>query len=260
MISDELLTIWNSDKSWNFTKFGFSNFCNCCAPQFIVVGSSAYEANYLMEIFSSDYKPAVLSNFALKPQTRWPCTEAVDESLPGLQARQLDSHTQASPIQGAPRYTLMSPAKSDVQRFGTFQPKAPGSDQDFSDDSSSRYNKTPKMFDESIPTCSEYLKTKFVGHEGKLVGFYTQRERRNKINHLRQKLMKHKMECPINKLYKGRSKAARSKVRFWGKFVKSELAEKYADDDMEVYKRNALIDKYVTANDFQKAVNVLAEY
>lgn len=258
MISDELLSIWNSDKSWNFTKFSFSNFCNCWAPKFIVVGSSAYEANYLTEIFSSDYKPALLSNFVLKPQPRLPYTHFVGESLQEWHARQLDSQTQASPIQVEQRYTLMSPTKNEFQKYGTFQPKAPVSDQDYSHQS--RYNKTPKMFDESIPTCREYLKTKFVGHEGKLIGFYTQRERRNKINHLRQKLMKHKMECPINKLYKGRSKAARSKVRFWGKFVRSELAEKYAVDDTEVYKRNALIDKYVTAYDFQKVVNVLAEY
>lgn len=71
--------------------------------------------------------------------------------------------------------------------------------------------KTPKMFEEieSLPSAPLPM-----SGEGKLVGFYTQKERRNKINHLRRKLMKHKQECPINKQYKGRSKAARSKARF----------------------------------------------
>lgn len=116
------------------------------------------------------------------------------------------------------------------------------------------------MYDETLHIQSEFLKLKFPRHEGKLVGFYTQRERRNKINHLRNKLLRRKMQRPINKQYEGRSKAARSKPRFWGKFVKSELADKYAVDDEEIHKRNVLIDKYVGELNYEKAVEVLAEY
>lgn len=116
------------------------------------------------------------------------------------------------------------------------------------------------MYDESYSQDIERFNGLTTCHEGKLVGFYTQRERRNKINHMRSKLMRHKLECPVNKIYKGRSKAARSKVRLCGKFVKSEFAEKYAIDDKEFIKRNELIDKYVKANDYQRTVDVLAEY
>lgn len=121
-------------------------------------------------------------------------------------------------------------------------------------------NKVPKMFDEDCLYSDQYFGAKFEAHEGKLVGFYTQKERRNKLAHLRAKLLKRKLECPVNKTYKGRSKAARRKPRFWGKFVKSEVADLYAVDDREIFKRNALIDKYVTKMDYQKAVEVLAEY
>ena len=115
---------------------------------------------------------------------------------------------------------------------------------------------------DSSPTtiCADYLRLKSDSHEGKLVGFYTQKERRNKINHMRQKLLRHKTDKPISKHYKGRSKAARCKARFCGKFVSAELAEKYSVDDEQFYKRNALIDKYVKSMDFQKTVDVLTEY
>ncbi|CAI2359751.1 unnamed protein product [Moneuplotes crassus] len=120
---------------------------------------------------------------------------------------------------------------------------------------SSDFRKLPKMFDDSL--CPEHLHTEA---EGRLVGFYTQRERKNKIKHLRKRLLKHRQACPINKQYKGRSNAARSKVRLCGKFVKAELAEKYAVDDKVFHGRNKLIDKYVKQQDYQKVVEVLAEY
>jgi hypothetical protein len=116
------------------------------------------------------------------------------------------------------------------------------------------------MDDESVPICTEYLSLKSFSDQGRLVGFYTQRERRNKINQLRQKLMRRKIQCPINKIYKGRSKAARSKARFQGKFVKGELAEKYSVDDTEFLKRNDAIEKHLREMDYQKTVNVLTEY
>lgn len=102
--------------------------------------------------------------------------------------------------------------------------------------------------------------TRSITKEGKLIGFYTQRERRHKINQWRARLTKHKKANPINKLYKGRSNAARSKVRLCGKFVKSDIAEKYAIGNDEFQRRNTLIDKYLKENDFEKAVGVLVEY
>jgi hypothetical protein len=56
-------------------------------------------------------------------------------------------------------------------------------------------------------------KIKVNKNEGKIIGFYTQRERSNKINKWRSRLLVHKKANPINKIYKGRSNAARSKVR-----------------------------------------------
>jgi hypothetical protein len=50
-------------------------------------------------------------------------------------------------------------------------------------------------------------------NEGKIIGFYTQRERRNKIKKWHSRLLVHKKANPINKIYKGRSNAARSRVR-----------------------------------------------
>lgn len=111
------------------------------------------------------------------------------------------------------------------------------------------------MFDDSL--CPQHQGNQ---KEGKLIGFYTQRERMNKIQHLRKRLMKHKRSCPINKQYKGRSNAARSKVRVAGRFVKASLAEQYQVDDKVLSERNELISKYFSAQDYQKVVNVLAEY
>ncbi|CAI2361066.1 unnamed protein product [Moneuplotes crassus] len=119
----------------------------------------------------------------------------------------------------------------------------------------SEHTQLPKMFDDSF--CPEHWYTQ---KEGKLVGFYTQRERRNKIKHLKHKLSKHRRTCPVNKQFKGRSHAARGKTRIRGKFVKSELAEKYAVDDKVLHQRNKMIDEYVQKRDYQKAVEVLTEY
>ena len=101
---------------------------------------------------------------------------------------------------------------------------------------------------------------RFDGHEGKLVGFYTQNERIFKIRCLQKRLMKRKFRSPISKVYKGRSNAARVKQRLHGKFIKSGNDWDYHQDQLKRKEINRLIDKYVTEMDYNKIVDAISEY
>lgn len=255
MISDKILDACNSELASKVSALNLQNFCEWIAPQAVEVGVSYYDLGYFLRIFGSDWHPEwiISSMNQLAHDTMfW-----IENQLWRCQNAEMDLWTQEYSKQLRSSWTDQQFVSKNLEHESiTHAAEGKISDDIFDP----RYFQTPKMFDDSCPVFNDYFKCKFLAHEGKLVGFYTQSERKNKINHLRSKLMKRKLECPINKLYKGRSKAARTKPRFWGKFVKSDLAEKYAVDDNEVHKRNALIDKYVSMMDYQKTVDVLAEY
>lgn len=117
--------------------------------------------------------------------------------------------------------------------------------------------KTPKMdyFWDKISVSNLDCNT-----EGRLVGFYTQKERKNKISHYRAKATKRKIICPVVKEFIGRSISAFRKPRKWGKFVKSEIAHLYALTPRQRMERTQQIDNYLNKKDYNNALTYLIEY
>jgi len=73
-------------------------------------------------------------------------------------------------------------------------------------------------------------------HEGRIVGFYTQRERTHKIAKYKQKLQKWKKQ---NKnAFSGRSRVAKKKLRYFGRFIKSEDFKNKVLSDEQIIKNN----------------------
>lgn len=97
-------------------------------------------------------------------------------------------------------------------------------------------------------------------NEGRLVGFYTQKERRNKISHYRHKQKKRREKCPISKNYSGRKRSAFQKPRKDGRFVKNELAHLYSLTDEDRMKRTRIIDEKLGKGNYEGAVSLLIEY
>ena len=122
------------------------------------------------------------------------------------------------------------------------------------------YSMTPKM-DYCFSESSKSIKPRTYGiHEGKIVGFYTQRERRNKIFHFKNKNMRRKFFVPVVKEFEGRSNSARIKPRKGGRFVKSELGHLYTLTEEQKMKRTRTIDFHISNDDYESAVTFLIEY
>lgn len=120
----------------------------------------------------------------------------------------------------------------------------------------STLTKTPKMdysaADSTFASC--------FAREGKMVGFYTQRERRNKIYHYRAKVLRRKFFVPVIKEFAGRSMSARVKPRKCGKFVKTELGHLYELTEEQKLERTQTIDSYLNQHDYESAITYLIEY
>lgn len=99
-----------------------------------------------------------------------------------------------------------------------------------------------------------------LSKEGKIIGFYTQRERANKISHFRAKMNKRKEEVPVIKSFQGRSRCARIKPRKCGKFVKSELAHLYTLTQEQKLERTKKIDQFMKEGNYECALEYLIEY
>lgn len=91
--------------------------------------------------------------------------------------------------------------------------------------------------------------------QGKLVGIYTQRERLHKINKYKAKLQRWK---DANKdAFNGRSRVAKKKLRYFGRFIKSEdFKDKILSDD-QIVKNNLEIDSVVTKGDYNTLVDII---
>ena len=96
--------------------------------------------------------------------------------------------------------------------------------------------------------------------EGRVVGFYTQRERLHKISHFKKKMLTRKQLVPVVKEYEGRSKSAFRKPRKNGKFVKAELGHLFMMSEEQRQERTRLIDQHLTKLDYESAVTFLIEY
>ena len=237
-------------QSWNFSTVMEQSYCLCDHLQQISLNEWCENLENIQKMFDTNYHP----NWVVTPKTF--SNSSTKSSSLKFEAKGafkvFSKEKKASESCRKTQWDTPSIRKKKIFNWEKVDSRLKINQEN---DSNLDFFKIPKMFNDISPTFSPEIQ-----NEGRLVGFYTQKERRNKINHLRRKLQKHKMWCPVNKQYKGRSQAARSKVRLWGKFVKAELAEKYAVDEKVFHERNVLIDKYVAEEDYQKAVEVLAEY
>lgn len=96
--------------------------------------------------------------------------------------------------------------------------------------------------------------------QGKIVGFYTQRERLNKISHFKKKMLKRKEMFPVYKIFEGRRQSAFAKPRKWGKFVSKELGHLYFVTEEQKQQRTKDIDDSIKKKDYESAVTNLIQY
>ena len=94
-------------------------------------------------------------------------------------------------------------------------------------------------------------------HEGKLVGIYTQKERSVKIKKYKEKLNRWRV---INKdSFNGRSKVAKAKLRYFGRFIKSEdFKDKLVSDD-QIIKNNQDIDHATEKGNYNSLVDLITQ-
>lgn len=102
-------------------------------------------------------------------------------------------------------------------------------------------------------------------HEGRMVGFYTQKERQRKINKYKQKVKRWALRTRGKRNLIGRSQVARLKIRVDGKFCPagskgvSVSHTGYTNGlipDYEVIKRNKELAKYAAEGDINNFVGL----
>jgi len=94
--------------------------------------------------------------------------------------------------------------------------------------------------------------------QGRLVGMYTQRERADKIRKYKQKLMRWRHEHG-NDTFNGRSRVAKKKLRYFGRFIKYEdFKDKLLTDD-QIIQNNIEMDKFAIEGDYNKLVDIITQ-
>ena len=94
-------------------------------------------------------------------------------------------------------------------------------------------------------------------HEGRLIGIYTQRERSLKIKKYREKV--NRWRYTNKDTFNGRSRVAKAKLRYFGRFIKSEdFKEKIVSDD-QIIKNNQEIEHVTEKGDYNMLVNLIAQ-
>ena len=94
-------------------------------------------------------------------------------------------------------------------------------------------------------------------HEGRLVGFYTQKERSIKIEKYKIKLSKWK-QCNKD-AFNGRSRVAKKKLRYFGRFIKSEDFKDKLISDEQILKNNYQIDCVTEKGDYNSLVDIITQ-
>ena len=98
-----------------------------------------------------------------------------------------------------------------------------------------------------------------------MVGFYTQKERRARIQKYKKKIAKWKKNNKRFGRFLGRSHVARTKVRVFGKFLPSGYEGKSISQtgflngvisDEEAIRRNQLLDYYISIGDIEGIVDI----
>lgn len=100
--------------------------------------------------------------------------------------------------------------------------------------------------------------------EGRLVGFYTQRERKQKIRKFKVKIQRWKKKNKYRRVLIGRSQVARLKARLDGKFRTADCKDPTVSQtgftngifsDYEVIRRNKELELFQADKDFNKIVD-----
>lgn len=93
--------------------------------------------------------------------------------------------------------------------------------------------------------------------QGKIIGMYTQKERACKIMKYKQKLRKWKSQ---NKhAFNGRSRVAKKKLRYFGRFIKSEDFQSKILSDSQIIKNNTVLEEVTAKGDFNKLVDLITQ-
>jgi hypothetical protein len=103
--------------------------------------------------------------------------------------------------------------------------------------------------------------------EGRVVGFYTQKERKSRILKYKRKIANWKKNNKGFGRFIGRSHVARTKVRIFGKFLPSGHEGQSTSktgflngviSDQEAIQRNQLLDYYISIGDIEGIVGIAA--
>ena len=114
--------------------------------------------------------------------------------------------------------------------------------------------------DQTLSSDKKVLVTK----EGRLVGFYTQRERKQKIRKFKVKIQRWKKKNKYRRVLIGRSQVARLKARLDGKFRTADCKDPTVSQtgftngifsDYEVIRRNKELELFQADKDFNKIVD-----
>jgi 16S rRNA A1518/A1519 N6-dimethyltransferase RsmA/KsgA/DIM1 with predicted DNA glycosylase/AP lyase activity len=93
--------------------------------------------------------------------------------------------------------------------------------------------------------------------QGKIIGMYTQKERGHKIAKYKEKLRKWKS---LNKhAFNGRSRVAKKKLRYFGRFIKSEDFLNKIVSDSQIIKNNTVLEEATAMSDFNKLVDLITQ-
>jgi hypothetical protein len=94
-------------------------------------------------------------------------------------------------------------------------------------------------------------------HEDKLVGRYTKKERFQKIRKYQKKIFEWKNEN--KKPFNGRSEIAKTKPRYFGRFIKKEYYSGLLVSDEQVMKNNQIIDEATRKENYNQLVSLITQ-
>lgn len=93
--------------------------------------------------------------------------------------------------------------------------------------------------------------------QGRLVGMYTQKEREAKIRKYKKKLQRWR-QCNKD-AFNGRSRVAKKKLRYFGRFIKSEdFKDKILTDD-QIIQNNEEMEDVLLKGDYNKLVDLITQ-
>lgn len=112
----------------------------------------------------------------------------------------------------------------------------------------------PAMSSEAVLPLSMFITEE---HEGRLVGLYTQRERIHKIRRYKRRINHWKIENKNG--CNGRSKVAKTKLRYFGRFIKKEDLSDLIISDEQIIQNNKIIEEATKKENYNKLVDLITQ-